>query len=316
MRAGANWLCGDLLAAEEDALSALESAQPPSTAWTLATTWGIHSLIDQGHIDEAIRLIPPPNLEGVNRTNRPFIEHAAGCALAAAGEHKAALSRFEVAQAETDGQPPPGCLPIFEDMSRSLAALGQRKAALAHSQRATELANTYGSGFGIAMADLAAAELADAPNQALKHLASAIDLLEPFPMPLVRARALIAQGAALRRAGARQRARAVLRDGLELARQRHAQPLVDLASRELAVAGARPRKLAFSGVESLTAAERRVASLATEGMTNRQIAQSLFVTTKTVETHLSNTYRKLDVNSRSDLRSLMAVALPFRRTWR
>ena len=57
----------------------------------------------------------------------------------------------------------------------------------------------------------------------------------------------------------------------------------------------------FSGLDSLTPSERRVAAMAAEGSTNREIAQALFVTAKTVEVHLSNTYRKLGVGGRADL---------------
>ena len=56
-----------------------------------------------------------------------------------------------------------------------------------------------------------------------------------------------------------------------------------------------------TGVESLTASERRVAELAAEGRTNKQIAQALYVTLKTVELHLSNAYRKLGIRSRREL---------------
>jgi DNA-binding NarL/FixJ family response regulator len=70
---------------------------------------------------------------------------------------------------------------------------------------------------------------------------------------------------------------------------------------ELRAAGARPRTAALGGVESLTARELRVASMAAEGRTNREIAQALFVTPKTVEVHLSGAYRKLDIRSRRDL---------------
>jgi DNA-binding NarL/FixJ family response regulator len=80
-----------------------------------------------------------------------------------------------------------------------------------------------------------------------------------------------------------------------------AQPLVDRAEEELAATGARPRRLLLSGVESLTASERRVARFAADGLSNKDIAQALFVTTKTVEVHLSNVYRKLGIGSRSEL---------------
>jgi DNA-binding NarL/FixJ family response regulator len=70
---------------------------------------------------------------------------------------------------------------------------------------------------------------------------------------------------------------------------------------ELAAAGAQPRTTALSGVEALTPSERRVAGMAAEGQTNRDIAQALYVTPKTVEVHLSNAYRKLGIRSRREL---------------
>jgi DNA-binding CsgD family transcriptional regulator len=93
----------------------------------------------------------------------------------------------------------------------------------------------------------------------------------------------------------------VLEEGIELAGQCEARPLVERARAELRTLGARPRRLAFSGVESLTASERRVARMAAAGMTNREIAQDLFVIQKTVETHLRNAYRKLGISSRGEL---------------
>ena len=66
-------------------------------------------------------------------------------------------------------------------------------------------------------------------------------------------------------------------------------------------AGARPRRVATTGAESLTASERRIAEMATSGMTNREIAQALFVTPKTVEMHLHHVFRKLGIGSRTQL---------------
>jgi DNA-binding CsgD family transcriptional regulator len=67
------------------------------------------------------------------------------------------------------------------------------------------------------------------------------------------------------------------------------------------LAGARPRRIALSGRDSLTPSERRVTELATQGMSNKQLAQALFVTVRTVEMHLSNAYRKLGISSREEL---------------
>jgi DNA-binding CsgD family transcriptional regulator len=132
-------------------------------------------------------------------------------------------------------------------------------------------------------------------------LHDAVAILAPSPARLEHARALVDLGSALRRAGSRREAREPLREGLEVARRCGAAALVEAAHEELVTAGARPRRLQFSGVESLTASERRVAEMAASGQSNREIAQALFVTVRTVENHLSRTYRKLDIGSREEL---------------
>ena len=108
-------------------------------------------------------------------------------------------------------------------------------------------------------------------------------------------------GAALRRANHRSDARAPLRDGLDLAHRCGATALVARAGEELAAAGARPRTPLRTGFEALSPSERRVARLAADGRSNRDIAQALFVSTKTVEVHLSACYRKLGITSRAGL---------------
>jgi DNA-binding NarL/FixJ family response regulator len=129
----------------------------------------------------------------------------------------------------------------------------------------------------------------------------------PFRLEL--AQALVDYGVALRRESQRRAAREALEEGMELAARCEATPLVERARSELVVLGARPRRLMFSGLEGLTATERRVASLAADGLTNRGIAQALFVTQKTVEAHLRSVYRKLDISSRQDLPPLMVAAV-------
>jgi DNA-binding CsgD family transcriptional regulator len=84
----------------------------------------------------------------------------------------------------------------------------------------------------------------------------------------------------------RKEARERFAEVLQLAHDCGAAGLEELARTELAATGARPRKAVFTGVESLTPSELRVARIAAEGMTNREIAQALTVTEKTVETHL------------------------------
>ncbi|MDP8909772.1 MAG: helix-turn-helix transcriptional regulator, partial [Chloroflexota bacterium] len=87
----------------------------------------------------------------------------------------------------------------------------------------------------------------------------------------------------------------------ELAHICGAAPLVERAREELVATGARPRRIMRTGIDALTASERRVAAMAAEAMTNREIAQALFVTTRTVEVHLTHAYQKLDITSRDEL---------------
>ncbi|MBV8217902.1 MAG: AAA family ATPase [Solirubrobacterales bacterium] len=113
-------------------------------------------------------------------------------------------------------------------------------------------------------------------------------------------------GAALRRANSRSDARQHLRDGIDLAHQCGATALVNQGNDELAATGAHPRKV-MRGLESLTASERRVAQMAAEDVSNKEIAQALFVTVKTVEVHLSRVYRKLDIESRRQLAGALSA---------
>ena len=93
----------------------------------------------------------------------------------------------------------------------------------------------------------------------------------------------------------------MLRHAVDAAYHAGARPLADRAETELRATGARPRRVLLTGLEALTASERRIAELAAQGLTNRQIAQNLFVTARTVEGHLTNVFTKLDIRDRTEL---------------
>jgi DNA-binding CsgD family transcriptional regulator/tetratricopeptide (TPR) repeat protein len=143
-------------------------------------------------------------------------------------------------------------------------------------------------------------------ERATELLEEAIAVLEDSPAKVELAKALCALGTALRLERKATKAREPLRRALELATVCGADGLADRARTELHATGARPRREALSGAGSLTPSERRVADLAAEGMTNREIAQALYVTPKTVEVHLSNAYRKLEIPGRRQLASALA----------
>lgn len=138
-----------------------------------------------------------------------------------------------------------------------------------------------------------------ADGLALLH--RSVEVLAASPARLEHARSLTELGAALRRAGRRLDARDALGRALDIAEVCAATPLVEQVKAELNAAGFRPRRHRLDGVGALTPSERRVAEIAAGGASNREIAQTLFVTTKTVEVHLTSAYRKLGVRRRGEL---------------
>jgi DNA-binding CsgD family transcriptional regulator len=84
--------------------------------------------------------------------------------------------------------------------------------------------------------------------------------------------------------------------------------LAERARADLLATGARPRRGPLTGPGSLTPSERRVADLAAEGRRNRESARVLYVSSKTVEVHLTSVYRKLGISTRSELRGALAGA--------
>jgi DNA-binding NarL/FixJ family response regulator len=145
-------------------------------------------------------------------------------------------------------------------------------------------------------------------EEGIETLRRAVELGTSSPARIETIRALIELGAALRRANQRTAAREPLGQAVDLAREGGAIALQDRARTELAATGARPRREALlSGPGSLTPSERRIAELAAGGQSNREIAQALFITPKTVEYHLRNVYRKLGIETRRELHRVLAV---------
>ena len=183
---------------------------------------------------------------------------------------------------------------------RSTAAVLTGDAALAREE--IELAERWGTPLAKALA-LKGLGLV---TQDVEPLEAAVDLLEASPHRLELARARVDLGAALRRANRRVDAREPLSLGMDGAHACGARPLADRARTELLATGARPRRLALQGTDALTPSERRVAQLAATGLTNRQIAQELFVTAATVDTHLRHVFQKLDVKARGELAAALS----------
>ena len=186
------------------------------------------------------------------------------------------------------------------EVAAVLARLGRAPEAERMARDGLERARDFGAPSVIGAALRTAAVVAG-DERGSPLLAEAIATLRRSPARLELGRALVDLGALLRRRNRRAAARRELRTGLDLAERCGATPLARRAHAELQAAGSRPRRPLRKGVDALTASERRVASLAAQGRSNREIAEELVVTVKTVEWHLSQTYRKLDVRSRTAL---------------
>jgi DNA-binding CsgD family transcriptional regulator len=160
----------------------------------------------------------------------------------------------------------------------------------------------------VVIRDLRVLGLAAGGARGVELLSEAVKLGDSHPPRLEHIKALVDLGAALRRANRRADARGPLRQGLELSDRVGAELVSRRAHVELVATGARPRRAVYSGLDALTPSQRRVAGLASQGLTTRQIAETLFVTPKTVEFHLRHIYQKLDVTSRENLRAVLEAA--------
>jgi DNA-binding CsgD family transcriptional regulator len=182
--------------------------------------------------------------------------------------------------------------------AQALLALGEERRARELAE--AELADVRRFG-GQRASGVAFAGLARGGKDGLAMLEESVAVLSESRAELERAWSLVEWGAALRRAGKRRDGCQILSKGLDLAARCGARPLIAYARQELRIAGVRPRRNLISGVEALTPSELRVVRLAREGRSNRQIAQELYLSIKTVEGHLARAYGKLDITTRSEL---------------
>ena len=194
----------------------------------------------------------------------------------------------------------PALIPWRTDAVFAAIALGDTELAASLGAEAMEIAKAGGIARVIATSLRASARL-ERGEDAIALLREADRLLAPLPARLERMRVLVELGASLRRANHRTEARRPLQEAARLARAGGATRLAAFASAELAAAGVRPERQPGGAAQGLTPSERRVAALAAEGHSNREIAQMLFVTVKAVEYHLGNTYSKLGIKRRGQL---------------
>jgi DNA-binding CsgD family transcriptional regulator len=298
LRARIAWLRGDLAAAVEEARLALREGERRRYGFysALAVTQLVAALAEQGEFDEAEAALSAHGIaEGTTFGWYDVIPVRATVALAR-GELRRARAQLAAAPPERS------LFPLQMAPCEVAVALagGEREEALDRARAMLAVAEVFGAAgkLGIARRLLG---LCTGGEEGIRLLRAAVELLERSPLRLELALALIDLGAALRRERRRVEARDPLSHGLDLAQRCGATVLSERAEDELRASGARPRRLVLTGVGSLTPSELRVARLAAEGRSNPEIAQALFVTVRTVETHLGHVFQKLDLTSRDQL---------------
>ncbi|WP_210408350.1 AAA family ATPase [Allokutzneria sp. NRRL B-24872] len=191
------------------------------------------------------------------------------------------------------------------DVACIRAEQGQQRHAREIVERSQDLAQQWGTLRGVGLGLLAEGVLAE-PRRAVRVLSEAVDVLSGTSARLDHALALCKLGQASLWVDEAKGAREHLRGALDLATRCGSQVLANEAGRLLVFAGGRLRKEIRSPLDGLTGSERRVAVMAAEGNSNREIAESLFVTVRTVEVHLTNVYRKLGLSRRAELPGALA----------
>jgi DNA-binding CsgD family transcriptional regulator/tetratricopeptide (TPR) repeat protein len=298
------YLRGDLAGAESE----LRSSHETSNLWGMPTPWAsaflAEVLVERGAADEARARLDGVGSSPAGSDFAINVDRARMSVLLAEGRPEEAVEYADLYELRAGSRKHPRYVPWRSLKAEALDRLGRQDEALALAREELEIARGWGSPgtVGRSLRVLGTILRGDG----IELLEEACALLEQAPARLEQAKALAALGAALRRERKPTEARQPLRRALELADVCGAQPLADAVRAEIYATGARPRTTAVRGVRALTPSERRVADLAAGGQTNRDIAQTLYVTPKTVEVHLSSTYRKLGIGSRHELASALA----------
>jgi DNA-binding CsgD family transcriptional regulator len=309
-----SWLAfrrGDLTAAEADGRASLDaiglSGQP--LIRSMAVSALTEALIERGDLDEAQRVLEPmaTDFHGTFQM-AAMVRHARGRLCFARRRFGEALDDFRAVGgvAIGTGATSPCFLPWRSDGALAALALGDPDTARQLSDEEVKLARAFGAPRSLGVALRAAGLVADGERgEAL--LRESIEVLEGPNTRLEQARAQAELGALLRRGNHHVEARHLLRQALAAAHHLGADPLAHQAEIELRATGAKPRRVLLTGLEALTASERRIAELAADGLTNREIAQTLFVTDRTVEGHLTHVFYKLDVKTRTALPAALSA---------
>ena len=257
---------GDVEAARKDAQDSLDLLL--QTGWTLASLWplGVLGFVELSIGDHA----------AVDRVLGPLIDFVAGT-----------------------GAGDPSAAPFIADEMEALVGLGKLDRAAHLLARLETESERSGRPWAVAAAArcrallLAAEGDLDAASHAIEE---ALAIQETLDLPYELARALLVKGQIHRRNKEKLQARASIERAVALFEELGSAAWAQRARRELARTGVR------AAPQELTETERRVAELVARGLSNREVAQKLFVSPKTVEANLSRAYRKLGIRSRAELR--------------
>ncbi len=302
IRGASRYLRGDVAGALGDLIGGVERVPIMVLVLPFAHGWTALAHIERGELDEAEQLVSAPAGEDDRHFTYNWALFARGRLALARGRPEQALEdllecgRRQIAVPA----PSPAVLPWRSEAAIAAWKLDRTAFAQELADEELQLARVVDSPRTLGIA-LRAAGLVRGGSAGIALLEEAVTALERSPSRLEHTRALIDLGAARRRASHLATARDALREGLDAAHHYGATALADFARAELVAAGARPRRPAMRGADALTPSEQRVSELAAQGLTNREIAQALFVSTKTVEFHLRNAYMKLRIGSRREL---------------
>ena len=296
---------GDLAGSAADSQAAISAWSGEFSMYLpVAAFWHSLAQVELGDLDSAAAALELPEAEERWGRSNMYGAWLAGRGRVALAGNRApeAVGLFEQAGGSVLGAmvANPAVIPWRSWLAEARVAAGDVTGARAAAAEEVELARRFGAARPLGIA-LRAQGLAEGGPTGVARLEEAVAVLRRSPSTLELARALVDLGGAIRRSGRPAEAREPLREALELADRFGAVRLGRQARDELLAAGARPRRRELSGPESLTPSELRVAKLAASGLTNREIAQALFVTVKAVQFHLGNTYRKLALTGRDQL---------------
>jgi DNA-binding CsgD family transcriptional regulator len=303
-RAELHYRRGALVPCEADADAALEAIDQHRLELpaALALAWLVSALIEQARLADAETALSMRG-RGHQTPRHPIyamLVHARARLLLARGDARAAQ-----ADALTAGDllaplgPAPTPLAWRSTAALCAHAAGDTGTARALAEEDLTLARRYGAPRALGIA-LRTCGLVHVETVDLNLLHESVTVLQQSEARAEYSHSLLQLGAALRRQRRVTESRRVLREALDTAHQSGAVAIEQRIRDELLAAGAKPRRPRITGEDSLTPREQRVVELAAEGLTNKQIAQQLFLTVRTVETHLSRAYRKLGT-TRADL---------------